>query len=207
MMTEKLDLKKTLKHLYSPSAKVPQIVEVPGMKFLMIDGAGNPNTDPDYQAAVEALYGTAYTLKFNSKKAGGWDYVVMPLEGLWWGTPKDQHSFTEEDKEKFIWTMMIAQPEFITDAMVEDAVEDVRRKKGLDNLGKLRFERFEEGTAVQVLHMGSYDDEGPTVHRMHQFTFDQGYTLRGKHHEIYLSDPRRTAPEKLKTILRHPVRK
>ena len=206
-MPEKLDLKKDLKHLYQPSAKTPVIVDVPEMAFLMLDGAGNPNTSPDYQAAVEALYGVSYALKFTCKKRLERDYVVMPLEGLWWGTPLGQHSFTEADKEQFKWTMMIMQPDFISGEMVAEAVEETRRRKGLENLGALRFERFAEGTSVQILYRGSYDDEGPTIKSMHQFALDQGYQLRGKHHEIYLNDPRRTDPEKLKTVLRHPVEK
>jgi len=204
-MPEKLDLKKELKHLYKPSAREPLIVDVPDMHFLMMDGAGNPNTSPAYQQAVEALYGVAYTLKFTSKKKLGRDYVVMPLEGLWWGTPMGQHTFTEADKDQFIWTMMILQPDFITAEMVAEATAETARKKGLPNLDKLRFEAFEEGLSVQILYLGSYDDEGPTIANMHQFAFDQGYQLRGKHHEIYLSDPRRTAPDRLKTILRHPL--
>ena len=205
-MPEKLDLKKELNHLYQPSAKNPVILDVPAMTFLMLDGEGDPNTSPVYQAVVEALYGVSYTLKFQSKKQGR-DYVVMPLEGLWWGTPMGQHRFTEEDKAKFKWTMMIAQPDFITEAMVGVAIQEARHKKGLENLDKLRFEIFEEGTVVQILYFGPYNDEGPTIERLHQFAADQGYQLRGKHHEIYLNDPRRTAPEKLKTVLRHPIEK
>jgi len=204
-MSEKIDLKKVLKHLYKPSAKLPKIVEIPSMNFLMIDGAGNPNTSKDYQAAVEALYGVSYSLKFTSKKELGRDYVVMPLEGLWWGTPMGKHEFTEEDKDKFKWTMMVMQPDFINKELVEKAIEQVESKKGLKNLDKLRFEAYEEGLSVQIMYFGPYNDEGPTIANMHQFAFDQGYKLRGKHHEIYLSDPRRTAPEKLKTILRHPI--
>jgi len=204
-MGEKLDLKKVLKHLYKPSAKEPQIVDIPGMNFLMMDGSGNPNTNPVYQEVVETLYGVSYALKFMSKKTLEKDYVVMPLEGLWWGTPMGQHVFTEADKDKFQWTLMIHQPDFITMEMVEKAREDVERKKGLKNLGQMRFEAFVEGLSVQFLYFGSYDDEGPTIISMHQFAFDQGYSLRGVHHEIYLSDPRRTAPEKLKTVLRHPI--
>jgi len=206
-MAEKLDLKRTLKHLYRPSAKKAKILEIPEMNFLMMDGSGNPNTNPDYQKTVEALYGVAYALKFASKKDLGRDYVVMPLEGLWWGTPMGQHVFTEEDKNKFQWTMMIMQPEFITEEMVRQAIEQVKAKKELENLDQMRFEAFEEGLAVHILYYGSYNDEGPTIADMHRFAFDQGYQLRGKHHEIYLSDPRRTSPEKLKTILRHPLEK
>jgi hypothetical protein len=205
-MPEKRDLKKERKHLYQPSAKQPLILDVPAMAFLMLDGAGDPNTSPAYQAAVEALYSMSYALKFTSKKQGQ-DYVVMPLEGLWWGTPMGQHSFTEEDKAKFKWTMMIAQPDVITEAMVGNAIQETRHKKGLANLDGLRFETFEEGTSVQILYTGPYNDEGPTIERLHQFAVDRGYQLRGVHHEIYLNDPRRTASEKLKTVLRHPVEK
>lgn len=205
-MADKLDLKKEFKQLYQPSAEQPVILDVPEMAFLMLDGAGNPNTSPAYQSAVEALYGVSYTLKFMAKKQGR-DYVVMPLEGLWWGTPLGQRSFTEADKAKFQWTMMIAQPEFITKAMVAEAVEETQRKKGLANLDELRFTRFEEGVCVQILYFGPYNDEGPTIERLHHFAYDQGYQLRGKHHEIYLNDPRRTNPTKLKTVLRHPVEK
>ncbi len=206
-MPEKIDLKKEFKTLYQLSPKEPVILDVPEMAFLMIDGSGNPNTSPDYQAAVEALYSVSYALKFMSKKRLGRDYVVMPLEGLWSGTPMGQHAFTEADKAQFIWTMMITQPEHITNAMVEEAIGEVRRKKDLENLDSLRFTRFAEGTAVQILYRGAYDDEGPAVARMHQYAVDRGYHLRGKHHEIYLNDPRRTAAKKLKTVLRHPVKK
>ena len=206
-MATKIDLKVELQGLYRPSAKQAAIITVPEMNFLMMDGAGNPNTSPDYQQAVEALYGVAYALKFASKKALGRDYVVMPLEGLWWGTPMGQHLFSEEDKEKFEWTMMIMQPDFITSEMVNQAIAQVKAKKGLENLDQMRFTAFAEGLSVQILYFGAYDDEGPTIAEMHQFAFEKGYQLRGKHHEIYLSDPRRTSPEKLKTILRHPIEK
>lgn len=206
-MATKIDLKMELQGLYRPSAKQAAIITVPEMNFIMMDGAGNPNTSPDYQQAVEALYGVAYALKFASKKALGRDYVVMPLEGLWWGTPMGKHNFTEADKDQFQWTMMIMQPDFITAEMVDQAIVQVKAKKGLENLEKIRYEAFAEGLSVQILYFGAYDDEGPTIADMHQFAFDQGYQLRGKHHEIYLSDPRRTSPEKLKTILRHPITK
>lgn len=204
-MTEKLDLRKQFKHLYSPSAKKPEIVDVPAMNFLMIDGQGNPNTHPDYQETIEALYGVAYTIKFACKMELGRDFTVMPLQGLWWGIPITHEVLTEADKDQFRWTMMIMQPEFVTEAMVHDAVTEVERKKGLQALANLRFERFEEGLAAQVLHIGPYDAEGPTIERLHQFIESKGYRMRGKHHEIYLGDPRRAAPEKLKTIIRHPV--
>ena len=206
-MAEKLELKKERIDLYRPSTKGPVLIEVPEMAFLMIDGAGNPNTHPDYQAAVEALYGTAYTIKFACKKALGRDFVVMPLEGLWWGMPLDKAVFTEADKDQFQWTMMIRQPDFVTPEMVTEAASEAARKKDLPALPKLRFELYAEGMAVQSMHIGPYDAEGPLIRQMHQFALDSGYHLHGKHHEIYLGDPRRTAPEKLKTVLRQPVRR
>jgi hypothetical protein len=201
----KIDYKKELKHLYQPSAKKFQVVDVPPMNFLMIDGHGDPNTAQEYQDAVEALYGVAYKLKFISKKESGKDYVVPPLEGLWWAG--DMETFTaQRDKSAWDWTMMIMQPEWITPAMVEEAVAQVEKAKGLPALSRLRLETYLEGLAVQIMHIGSYNDEGPTIARMHTFAAENGYTLAGKHHEIYLSDPRRVAPEKLKTVLRQPVR-
>ena len=204
-MSKKLDLKKSLSHLYQPGSKEAHIVEVPEMKFLMIDGSGDPNTSASYQHAVQALYGVAYALKFMAKKELSRDYVVMPLEGLWWGTPLRKTTFTPEDKAQFQWRMMILQPEFITELMIDRAIVDVNQKKNLAGLEQMRFESFEEGLCVQVFYVGPYDDEGPTIQRMNQFAFDQGYQLRGKHHEIYLSNPQRTDPTRLKTILRHPI--
>jgi hypothetical protein len=202
----KIDFKKELKHLYRPSAKEFVVVDVPPMNFLMIDGHGDPNTAQEYQDAVEALYAVAYKLKFTSKKELGKDYVVPPLEGLWWA--EDMETFTTaRDKSAWDWTMMIMQPEWITQEMVEEAVKQVE-KKGLPALSKLRLETYHEGLAVQILHIGSYDDEGPTIAKMHQeFMPENGYEPAGKHHELYLSDPRKVAPEKLKTVLRQPVRK
>jgi len=202
----KIDFKKELKHLYRPSSKEFVVVDVPPMKFLMIDGHGDPNTAQEYQDAVEALYAVSYKLKFTSKKELGKDYVVPPLEGLWWA--EDMEAFTAaRDKSAWDWTMMIMQPEWITQGMVEEAVKQVE-KKGLPALSKLRLETYHEGLAVQILHIGSYDDEGPTIAKMHQeFMPENGYEPVGKHHEIYLSDPRKVAPEKLKTVLRQPVRK
>jgi hypothetical protein len=201
----KIDYKKELKHLYQPSAKKFQVVDVPPMNFLMIDGHGDPNTAQEYQDAVEALYGVAYKLKFISKKESGKDYVVPPLEGLWWAG--DMETFTaQRDKSAWDWTMMIMQPEWITPAIVEEAVAQMEKAKGLPALSRLRLETYLEGLAVQIMHIGSYNDEGPTIASMHTFAAENGYALAGKHHEIYLSDPRRVAPEKLKTVLRQPVR-
>jgi len=200
-----LDFKKELKHLYKPSAKMFQVVDVPPMNFLMLDGHGDPNTAQAYQDAVEALYGVAYKLKFMSKKEQGRNYVVPPLEGLWWAA--DMETFTaQRDKSAWDWTLMIMQPEWIGQAMVDEAVKQVDKAKGLPALAKLRLEAYHEGLAVQIMHVGSYDAEGPTIARMHAFAAENGYQLAGKHHEIYLSDPRRVAPEKLKTVLRQPIR-
>jgi hypothetical protein len=201
----KIDFKKELKHLYQPSAKTFEVVDVPPMNFLMIDGHGDPNTSQEYGEAIEALYGAAYKLKFASKKEAGKDYVVPPLEGLWWAG--DMETFnSQRDKSAWDWTMMIMQPEWITLAMVEEAVAAVDKAKGLPALSKLRLGTYHEGLAVQILYVGSYDAEGPTITRMHAHAIEQGYELAGKHHEIYLSDPRRVAPEKLKTVIRQPIR-
>ena len=202
----KIDFRKELKHLYRPSAKEFVVVDVPPMQFLMIDGHGDPNTAQEYQEAVEALYAVSYKLKFMSKKELGKDYVVPPLEGLWWA--EDMETFSaKRDKSAWDWTMMIMQPEWITQEMVEEAVKQVE-KKGLPALSKLRLETYHEGLSVQILHIGSYDEEGPTIARMHkEFIPENGYEEAGKHHEIYLSDPRKVALEKLKTVLRQPVRK
>jgi hypothetical protein len=203
----KTDFKKELKHLYQPSAKEFVVVDVPPMQFLMADGHGDPNTAQAYQDAVEALYAVAYKLKFTSKKALGKDYVVPPLEGLWWAA--DMETFTtQRDKSAWDWTMMIMQPEWVTQEMFVEVAQQVGKKKDLPALPKLRLEMFHEGLAVQIMHIGSYDDEGPTIARMHhEFMPQNGYEPAGKHHEIYLGDPRKVAPEKLKTVLRQPVRK
>jgi hypothetical protein len=202
----KIDYKKELKYLYQSSAKEFQVVDVPPMNFLMIDGHGDPNTAQAYQDALETLYGVAYKLKFTSKKESGKDYVVPPLEGLWWA--EDMQTFTaQRDKSAWDWIMMIMQPEWITPAMLDEAVKQVEKAKGLPALSRLRLETYHEGLAVQILHLGSYDDEAPTIARMHAFAVDNGYQLAGKHHEIYLSDPRKVAAEQLKTILRQPIRK
>ena len=201
---DKIDLKQTLKHLYSPSAKEAAIVDVPPMSFLMIDGQGDPNTSETFQEAIGALYAVSYTLKFRLKKQGSpLDYTVMPLEGLWWVEDLDAFSF--ERRDDWRWTLMIAQPEHITAALVADALEEARRKKDLPSLARLRFEDFHEGLCVQIMHLGPYADEPATIAPLHDFAENSGHRLRGKHHEIYLGDPRRTAPEKLKTVLRHPV--
>lgn len=203
----KIDFKKEWKHLYRPSTKEFVVEDVPPLNFLMIDGHGNPNKTPEYTEAIETLYAVAYKLKFMSKKEKDQDYVVPPLEGLWWA--EDMDSFTtKQDKSVWDWTMMIMQPEWITREMFDVAVQQVEKKKNPPALSKLRLEAYHEGLVAQIMHIGSYDDEAPTLAKLHsQFIPENGYKEAGKHHEIYLSDPRKVAPEKLKTILRQPIRK
>lgn len=198
------DMKNEIDVLYSPSAKAPAIVEVPEMSFLMVDGEGDPDSQV-FQDAVQALYGVAYTIKFTLKKSGGPEFKVSPLEGLWWSF-QDSFELNLDARDDWKWTVMIMQPEHITSEDVTRAVEEVKRKKNPTGIEKLRFERFAEGLSVQIMHIGPYSEERPTIERMHSFALEQGYELRGKHHEIYLGDPRRAKPEKLKTILRQPVK-
>jgi len=199
----KIDLKKELKHLYRPGGKQVTIVDVPPLNYLMIDGRGDPNTAQEYKEAIEALYPVAYTLKFMIKNGKpGLDYVVMPLQGLWW-TP-DMADFSVEDKSAWLWTMMILQPELVTQAMLEEAIAQTAKKKNPPALGKVRLDTLHEGLSAQIMYIGPYADEGPTIAGIHQFITDGGHQLRGKHHEIYLSDPRRAAPERLKTVIRQP---
>lgn len=203
-MPEKLDWKKTHKRLYFPPAD-PVTVEVPPIRYLMLDGHGDPNTAPRYAAVVETLFSLAYTLKFAIKKAERLDYAVFPAEGLWW--VPDMRQFSAGAKDDWDWTMMIAQPEVVTPAWVEEARASVTKKKDLPLVEEVRFETFEEGCCAQMMHTGPYADEGPNIARLHAFIKAQGGELSGKHHEIYLGDVRRTAPEKLKTVLRQPYRR
>ena len=199
-----IDYKKELKHLYAPSAQAPGLVDVPPLHFLMIDGQGDPNRAPEYAAAVEMLYALAYALKFMVKREpSGADYTVMPLEGLWWGAGIDWHDAGQ--RADWQWTMMIMQPELVTVELFEQALAATRKKKPELALDRLRFERYDEGHAAQIMHIGPYAIEGPTVARLHAFIEQQGHALRGKHHEIYLGDPRKTAPEKLRTVIRQPM--
>lgn len=201
----KIDFKKTLKQFYNPPAGRFTVVDVPPMSFLMIDGAGDPNTAVAYTEAVEALMAAAFKTKFLSKQELGRDYVVPPLEGLWWA--EDWQAFTtRRDKEQWSWTMMVMTPDWVAADMVSTAVAEVEAAKGLPGLARLRLETYAEGLSVQILHIGSYEDEAPVLQRMHdQFMPREELMPAGKHHEIYLSDPRRVAPENLKTVLRQPV--
>jgi hypothetical protein len=201
---KKVDFKKELKHLYQPSAKDVVRMDVPPMNYLMIDGEGDPNTSEAYQTGVEVLFALSYSMKFMVKKGTlAIDYGVMPLEGLWW--TDDMSSFSVDNKSDWEWTMMIMQPDFITHEMVNKAVEEVRRKKKLAALGDVRFASLLEGTCAQIMHIGPFSAEGPTIARLHKFIVDTGCKPRGKHHEIYLSDIRKAEPEKWKTVIRQPM--
>lgn len=199
-----IDRKRELKQLYSPSTKEFSIAEIPEMSFLMVDGAGNPNTAPAFAQAVEMLFGVAYALKFMLKKGPlALDVPVMPLEGLWWA--EDMAAFTAVDKDGWKWTLMIAQPPQVSRDMYQQALAQMAKKKPELPLAGLRLDRFAEGLSVQIMHVGRFAAEAPTIARMHEFIEQQGYRPSGKHHEIYLSDMRRTAPEKLKTVIRQPI--
>lgn len=201
---KKIDYKKQLKHLYGPSAKKVEIVDVPKMNFLMVDGEGDPNTSKSFGDAIETLYPLSYTLKFMVKNGKlRVDYGVLPLEGLWWAD--DMSAFSTGNKDAWKWTLMIMQPEFITSKMVEEATEEVQRKKKPVSLPLVRFEAFREGKAAQIMHIGPFSEEGPTIEKVHSFIENNGSRRMGKHHEIYLSDIRRAAPEKWKTIVRQPM--
>jgi len=202
---KKIDLKKDLKYLYLPSAKDVEFVRVPRFNFLMIDGAGDPNTSQEFQQAVQALYTAANTLKFMIKKEKKVDYPVMALEGLWW--TDDMATFSMDNKSAWKWTLMILQPKVVTKALFKKAVRQAKEKKGLAALEKLRLEGFNEGLCVQIMHIGPYAEEGPTIQRLHAFAKERGFDLVRKHHEIYMSDPRKAKPEKMKTVIRQPIQK
>ncbi len=201
------DLVRQHRALYNPSWKHPAVVEVPVLSFLMVDGRGAPESEV-YQEAVQAMYGTAYTLKFSLRNADAErDFKVGPLEGLWWSDlERPGLDDLRADREAWNWTLMTAVPDGVTAAEAAAAAEQAARKRRPSVPLEVRFERFEEGLAAQLLHIGPYSEEWPTIERLHTWVAGQGYELHGRHHEIYLSDPRRTAPERLKTVVRHPVR-
>jgi hypothetical protein len=199
---DKVDLKKQFKHLYHPSTKDVVAVDVPPFTYLMIDGEGDPNTSPQYAHAVQALFSVSYAAKFRVKKSTqGVDYAVMPLEGLWWAD--DPAVFISGDRTHWKWTMMILQPSFVGADVIGAAVEQAR-SKGVVAVEQLRLERFTEGRCAQILHVGPFTEEGPTIERVHQFIEATG-SLAGKHHEIYLSDIRRADPRKWRTVIRQPM--
>jgi hypothetical protein len=202
---KKVDLKKEFKEFYLPSKEI-HIIDIPKMNFFMVDGSGNPNNNPIFQDAVGTLYACAYSLKMDyKKKPKGKDYVVPPLEGLWFAD--DMSVFSGGEKDQWKWTLMIRIPDFVPDSEIKKAIERVKEKKRekAPMIDELRVEEYSEGTTVQVLYIGPYADEHDTIMAMHEFGKKAGYKLEGMHHEIYLSDLRRTAPEKLKTIIRQPI--
>lgn len=202
---EKIDFKKLLPKLYAPKDTRWHEVDVPKMQFLMIDGKGNPNTSVDYQAAVETLYSVAYTVKFMSKRELDKDYVVPPLEGLWYA--EDMNVFVAGNKDAFQWTMMIMQPEWITQEFYKRGVEIARQKRSDLPYDALRLDTYYEGRSLQRLHIGSYNDEAPSLAQLHhEIMPERSLNYNGNHHEIYLSDPRKVSSEKLKTILRQPIK-
>lgn len=199
-----MDFKKALKQLYSAPSSEFVLVDVPPMQFVMVDGEGDPNAAPAYRTALEWLYGTSYAMKFAARSALDRDYVVPPLEGLW--SADDPRSFAARDKDRWRWTMMILVPEFVTHDMFEEAVAKTGKKSGMPP-ETLRLEVYHEGLSLQILHIGSYDDEGPALARLHTVVMpEEKMDFNGPHHEIYLGDPRRTEPSKLRTILRQPVK-
>jgi hypothetical protein len=200
----KTEFKKQVETYTAPRGRF-EVVTVPAMQFLMIDGHGDPNTSKAYEEALATIYPVAYKLKFLSKGELGRDYSVMPLEALWWSD--DMDSFTSaRDKSRWDWTVMNMVPDWITHKHLDAACQTVSRKGGGPALDALRLERFDEGLSVQTLHVGSYDDEAPVLDTMHnEFIPAQSLRMTGKHHEVYLSDSRRTSADKLKTILRQPV--
>jgi hypothetical protein len=216
MVTDKLDYKKAFKELYLPKSK-PTLVDVPAMNFIIVNGKGNPNEEGgEYQSAIELLYGLSYTIKMSKKGKrlieGYFEYVVPPLEGLWWW---NDCKIDFSHKDKFCWTAMIRQPEFVTNEIFKWACSEIKKKKPHLDISKAQFQTFSEGLCVQMMHIGAYDDEPKTIEKMENYiennnlsnaisTVQSDGTIR-RHHEIYLSDPRKTNPQKLKTVLRHPV--
>lgn len=198
-----IDLKKVHKDQYTARVGEPALVGVPERPFLMIDGQGNPGTSPEYADAVAALYPLAYAIRAEIKKSTGDAYTVLPLEGLWWATAMD--AFVAGRRDEWKWTMMIGLPEVATATMAGAVLPDVTRRKGLVAGDRVRYELFAEGECAQVMHIGPYSAEAPTIELLHEFIAAVGLERRGLHHEIYLGDPRKADPDKLKTIIRQPV--
>lgn len=200
----KLDLKRKYRHLYNPSPRDVSVIDIPPCNYLMMDGSGDPATSPDYSAAINTLYAVSYVVKFMFRKSvNPVDYTVLSLEGLWWSD--NTSSFAESRRHEWKWTMMIMQPEFVTRESVDLAMVEASRKRDLPALPSLRFAELAERLCAQIMHLGPYADEGPTVAKLHDYIRGAGYHFNGKHHEIYLSDPRKTAPARMKTILRQPI--
>jgi hypothetical protein len=204
----KIDLKKEYKELYSPKKDKISFIEVPKFKYLSIEGKGNPNTSIDYQNSINALMPVSFKTKFLMKKEYSSDYVVMPLEGLWWAD--NIEDFRSNNKDVWKWKSMIMQPDFVEKEHINQAIDEVLSKKDISpdiisSIEKIKFEDFKEGLSAQILHVGSYSDEKSTINKLHENILDNGYEFNGLHHEIYLSDVRRTKPEKLRTIIRQPI--
>lgn len=211
---EKLDYKKAYKELYQPSAK-PSIIDVPEMTFIAVDGSGDPNTSSEYKEALELLYGLSFSIKMSkmsgSQPEGYFEYVVPPLEGLWFAEAVAFDGLNVTDKSKFKWISLIRQPEFVTEEVFKNAKATLQKKKPDLDLSKARLMKMTEGLCVQIMHKGAYDDEPESIEKMKQFIAENGYAEDFSdsrfHHEIYLSDPRKCAPERLRTVIRHPIRK
>lgn len=210
---EKLDYKKEYKDLYQPKTS-PSLIAVPEMTFIAVDGSGNPNTCTEYKEALEILYGMSFSIKMskmnNTQPEGYFEYVVPPLEGLWYVDGDEFDGLNVTDKDKFKWTSMIRQPEFVTEEVFEKAKTILQKKKPELDLSRARLIKMTEGLCVQIMHKGAYDDEPESIKKMKTFAAENGYAedfSEGRfHHEIYLSDPRRCAPENLKTVIRHPIK-
>lgn len=202
---EKIDYKKEYKKIYNPSKKEPEIIDVPNFQFLMIDGIDARPENKEFQSAIEALFSISFKVKFISKNKLNKDYVVMPLEGLWWAD--DMDNFEKGKKENWKWTLMIMQPNFITIEIIDAAVSELKKKKNNNSINLLRLEKFKEGNSAQIMHIGPFSEEHENILKLHNLIKKKDGKYNGhvqKHHEIYLSDFRKCAPEKLKTILRQP---
>lgn len=210
---EKLDYKKEYKDLYQPAAK-PSIIDVPPMIFIAVDGTGDPNICEEYKTALEILYGLSFTIKMSKMNGtqpdGYFEYVVPPLEGLWYVDGTDFDGTNVTDKSRFRWISMIRQPEFVTAAVFESAKAALAKKKPHLDIAKARLTEYTEGLCVQIMHKGTYDSEPESIEKMRSFAAENGYAedlSQGRyHHEIYLSDPRKCAPERLRTVIRHPIK-
>jgi len=201
---KKFDYSKDLKELYKPSPKNVSEVNVPKMQFLKIDGQGNPNNSEQFSKSVEALFALSYAIKFYIKKNKEMDYRVFPLEGLWWA--EDMSTFSVDKKDDWKWKLMIAQPEVVTESIIEEQRTIVLKKKDLDYLKLLRYEPYDEGQAAQIMHIGPFSEEGPTIDKIHNFIKEKGTEATGLHHEIYLSDIRKGNPANWKTVIRQPFK-
>jgi len=205
---DKVDFKKKYRSLYYPTADVVKMVDVPPMQFITVDGHGNPKNSKQFQDGLEALYALAFAVKMLFKKMeppdGYYDYIVPPLEGLWWVA--DLEKFTRARKSEWQWKLMIRQPEFVSESLIRELLAEIIAKKDNPSLRHIKHEIFHEGLSVQILHIGPYREESKTITKINEFNQTQGLVINGKHHEIYLGDPRRSEPDKLKTVIRYPVK-